>query len=297
MMRSSLQQVEAAARAIRGHWSAQPRVGMILGSGLGELTRQIDVEAEIDYESIPKFPRATAPGHRGRFACGALAGVPIVAMDGRFHAYEGYSPAEVAFGVRVMRALGIELLILSNACGGMNPNFRAGDVMIVEDHVNLTFGNPLVGPHDARGGTNYPDMSRPYDRELIERALAVARRNNFAAHRGVYVGVTGPNYETRAEYRLFRRIGGDAVGMSTVFEVIVAAQCSLRVLALAVVTNVCFPERLQPTDEGEVLRIAAAAEPKVRAIVLGIVEHEAAGNCPAPAEPPVKAARPPRRRS
>lgn len=279
--------IEAAAAAIYQRWSTVPRVGLILGSGLGELARQIDVEAQIEYASIPGFPRATAPGHRGQFACGSLSGVPIMAMDGRCHAYEGYSAAQVACGVRVMHALGIELLIVSNACGGMNPNYGAGDVMVVEDHINFTFANPLVGPHDPTDGARSPDMSRPYDPELIERGLAIARRENFAAHRGVYVGVTGPNYETRAEYRMFRRLGGDVVGMSTVFETIVAAACSLRVLALAVVTNVCFPDRLATADAVTVLEIATSAEPKVRAIVRGIVEQEAA----------LTAARPPRMRS
>ena len=201
----------------------------------------------------------------------------MVAMDGRLHAYEGYTPAQVAFPVRVMHALGIELLIISNACGGMNPHFRSGDVMVVEDHINCTFGNPLAGPHDPRTGTRHPDMSRPYDAQLIERTLAIARAQNIVAHRGVYVGVTGPNYETRAEYRYFRRIGGDAVGMSTVSEVIVAAQCGLRVLALSVVTNVCFPDHLAPATGQQVVSIAAAAEPKLRAIVRGVIEQEATG--------------------
>ncbi len=296
---SSAQNVAAAEGAIRRRWSVVPRVGLILGSGLGELARQIDVETEIDYASIPNFPRATAPGHRGALLCGALAGMPVVAMEGRVHAYERYSPAQVTFGVRVMKALGIERLILSNACGGMNPTYRPGDVMVVDDHINFTFGNPLVGPHDADGGTNYPDMSRPYDPELIERALDVARRNNFVVHRGVYVGVTGPNFETRAEYRMLRYIGGDAVGMSTVFEVIVATQCSLRVLALAVVTNVCFAEQSHPTDEREVLRVAASAVPKVRAIMLDAVEHEAALKAAAleSQRPGAPKARRPRRRS
>jgi purine-nucleoside phosphorylase len=273
----SLQEVQAAADAIRSTWSARPTIGIILGTGLGDLSSRLDVEARLSYESIPGFARATALGHRGAWVCGTLCGAGVVAMDGRLHGYEGYSAAQVTFPVRVMRALGVELLIISNACGGMNPNFRSGDVMIIEDHVNLTWDNPLVGPHDLNPGLGYPDMSRPYDLDLIERACRIARQNGIVAHRGTYVGVLGPNFETRAEYRLLRAIGGDAVGMSTVWEVIVAAQCGLRVLGLSVVTNLCSPDRLQPTGGGQVAAIAASAEPKVRAIVLGIVEHEAAG--------------------
>lgn len=274
-MTCGIDDVEKAAAAIRARWTVRPRVGIVLGSGLAGLVDQIDIAERIDYASIPHFPRATAPGHRGSWICGNLAGASVVAMDGRFHGYEGYSAAEVAFPVRVMSALGIDLLILSNACGGMNPNFRAGDVMIVEDQVNLTFDNPLVGPHDLNPGLGYPDMSCPYERRLIDRAVAVARQSGIVAHRGVYVGVKGPNFETRAEYRFLRRMGGDAVGMSTVHEVIVAAQCGLRVLALSVVTNVCLPDRLQETDANKVLAVAAAAEPKVRAIIRGVMESEA----------------------
>ena len=273
MEASNRQQLDRAVQAIRNRWTGQPRVGIILGTGLGGLARQIDIDVCLNYAAIPHFPTSTAPGHRGQLVCGRLCGVPVVAMDGRVHLYEGYTPAEVAFGVRVMAALGIDLLIVSNACGGMNPGYRPGDVMVLDDHINFTFGNPLVRPHPK--GVDCPDMSRPYDPRLIARALAIARRNNFVAHRGVYVGVTGPNYETRAEYRMFRRIGGDAVGMSTVPEVIMAVQSCLRVLALSIVTNICFPDRLQPADARQVIDVAAAAEPKLRAIVLGILEAEA----------------------
>ena len=272
-MPGAIDEVEAAG-AIRQQWPARPRVGIILGTGLGGLAEQIAVEASIDFASIPHFPRATAPGHRGRWVCGTLAGARVVAMDGRLHAYEGHGAAQVALSVRILGALGIDLLIISNACGGVNPDFLPGDIMIVEDHVNLTWDNPLVGRYEVRGELGYPDMSRPYDPRLIESALAIARRRGFAAHRGVYVGVMGPNYETRAEYRFLRRIGGDAVGMSTVPEVIVAAERGLRVLALSVVTNVALPDRLQATDANEVLAVAVAAEPNVRAIVLEIIEQE-----------------------
>jgi purine-nucleoside phosphorylase len=269
------QQVAAAVGAIRGAWPARPHVGMILGTGLGALTNQIEVQARLSYETIPCFPRATALGHRGQLVCGTLCGLSVMAMDGRFHAYEGYSPAQVTFPLRVMSALGIELVIISNACGGLNPRFRSGDIMLIEDHIDFARGNPLTGPHDENSGPRHPDMSRAYDAGLIERALALARLLNLPAQRGVYVGVTGPNYETRAEYRFFRSIGGDSVGMSTVGEVIVAAQCGLRVLALSVVTNVYSPDQLQPTSGQQVLAVAAAAEPKLRAIVMGILAEEA----------------------
>jgi len=267
------QQIDRAVEAIRNHWKVRPRVGIVLGTGLGELVHQIAAQECIACDAIPHFPTPTAPSHRGQLVGGTLCGVPVVAMDGRVHLYEGYSPAEVSFGVRVMAALGVELLIASNACGGMNLAYRPGDVMVLDDHINFTFGNPLVGPNQE--DVDCVALSRPYDPRLIERALAIARQNNFVAHRGVYVGVVGPNYETRAEYRMFRRIGGDAVGMSTVPEVIAAVQCGLRVLALSIVTNVCFPDQLQSTDAQHVIDVAASAEPKLRAIILGILAAEA----------------------
>jgi purine-nucleoside phosphorylase len=264
-------QARAAADAIRARWTSAPRVGLVLGTGLGGLARAIDVEAELEAAALPHFPTATAPGHRGAIVCGTLAGVPLVALAGRFHGYEGYRPDQIGFPVRVLAALGVELLIVTSAAGGMHPDYRAGDVVILTDHVNLTFGNPLVGPHDLDPGQGYPDMSAPYDRELVERASAIARREDFVAHLGVYVGVLGPNYETRAEYRLFRRLGGDVVGMSVVHEVIVARQHNLRVLGLSVVTNECRPDALSRADAREVERVAAEAEARVAAIVRGVL--------------------------
>ena len=202
-------------------------------------------------------------------------------MEGRYHLYEGYDVRQITLPVRVMRALGIELLIVSNASGGLNPRFAVGDVVVIEDHINLMHRNPLVGTNDDELGPRFPDMSAPYDRALAERALTIARRENFAAHQGVYVGLTGPNYETRAEYRFLRRIGADLVGMSTVPEVIVAAHAGMRVLALSVVTNACRPDSLTPTDGHGVLAAACSAEPKVTKIVLGIVAEFAAASRPA----------------
>ncbi len=272
---------ELAARIAAGrrcdppHWAGRPRVGIILGTGLGSLAGEIAAEATIDYAAIPHFPRATAIGHAGQLVCGKLLGVPVVAMEGRFHAYEGYSFQEVTFPVRVMRALGAELLIVSNACGGMNPHYKAGDIVVIEDHINLMNGNPLIGPNDDALGPRFPDMSAPYDRVLIDRALEIARRENFVAHQGVYVAVTGPNLETRAEYRFLRMIGADVVGMSTVPEVLVAVHAGMQVLGLSIVTDLCLPDALRPAAIADILATAAAAEPKLRKIVLGILAHEA----------------------
>ena len=276
-MQGLLEQIEQAVAAIRGHWRGTPKIGVILGTGLGSLAGHIHAEATLNYESIPHFPRSTAIGHTGQLVCGHLDGAAIVAMEGRFHAYEGYSFAQIAFPVRVMRALGADLLIVSNACGGMNPQYSQGDVMVIEDHINLMGGNPLIGVNDERLGPRFPDMIAPYDRKLIDRGAQIARRENFAAHKGVYVAVTGPNLETRAEYRFLRAIGADVVGMSTVPEVLVAVHGGMRVLGLSIVTDICLPDALRPANIEEILATAAAAEPKLRKIVLGIVKEETAG--------------------
>ncbi|HET6882095.1 MAG TPA: purine-nucleoside phosphorylase [Pirellulales bacterium] len=268
-------QIDEAVAAVRQHWPEQARVGIILGTGLGSLAQQIETQATLDYEAIPHFPRSTSISHAGQLVCGRLQRLPIVAMEGRFHAYEGYSQQQITFPVRVMKALGADLLIVSNACGGMNPNYACGDIMVIDDHINLMSDNPLIGINDDRLGPRFPDMSRPYDRLLIERALEIARRENFAAHRGVYVAVPGPNLETRAEYRFLRLIGADVVGMSTVPEVIVAVHSGMRVLGLSVVTDLCFPDALEPADISKILAHAATAEPRLRKIVLGVLEKEA----------------------
>ncbi len=267
-------QIEESVAAIRRYWPGRPRAGIILGTGIGPLANEIQTEAAIDYETIPHFLRSTATSHRGRLVCGTLASVPVVAMEGRFHAYEGYSQQQITFPVRVMKALGAELLIVTNACGGMNPNFAAGDIMFIDDHINLMGGNPLLGINDDRLGPRFPDMSRPYDPQLIEVALEIARREKFAAHRGVFVSVLGPNLETRAEYRFLRMIGADAVGMSTVPEVIVAVHCQMRVLGCSIVTDLCLPDALEPCDVAKIIATANAAEPKLRKIILGILAHE-----------------------
>ena len=263
--------IEESAAFIRQHWSETPRAGIILGTGLGGLAQEIRDAVKIDYGSIPHFLKSTAISHKGQLVCGRLAGVPIVAMEGRFHAYEGYSYQQITLPVRVMKALGAGTLIVSNACGGMNPRFRSGDVMVIEDHINLMNGNPLVGVNDDRLGPRFPDMSAPYDRGLLETALAVARREDFVCHAGVFVAVLGPNLETRAEYRFLRQIGADVVGMSTVPEVLVAVHSNMRVLGLSAITDMCLPDALEAANMEHILRHAAEAEPKLRKIVLGVL--------------------------
>ena len=269
--------INESAVAIQARWSSRPRAGIILGTGLGNLAEQIAGAVRLGYEEIPHFSRSTALGHKGQLLCGELAGVPVVTMEGRFHLYEGYDPAEVALPVWVMKQLGIELLIVSNASGGLNPQYSSGDIMIVEDHINLMFGNPLVGINDDSLGPRFPDMSRPYDQRLVDRALSIARREGWAVHRGVYVAMTGPSYETRAEYRFLRQIGGDVVGMSTVPEVIAARHAGLRVMALSTVTNMCLPDAIETTTGEDVMRIAAAVEPKLRTIVHRVLQEEVSG--------------------
>ena len=269
-------QVREATDAIRQEWNGRPRAGIILGTGLGSLAEEIRGEATLDYETIPHFPRSTAVSHAGQLVCGRLAGLPVVAMEGRFHAYEGYSHGQITFPVRVMKALGAGLLIVSNACGGMNPQYARGDIMVIQDHINLMNGNPLIGVNDDSLGPRFPDMIAPYDGELIDRALEIARREDFVAHKGVYVAVTGPNLETRAEYRFLRTIGADVVGMSTVPEVIVAVHAGMRVLGLSIVTDMCLPDALKPADINDILATAAEAEPKLRKTVMGILAQEAA---------------------
>jgi len=270
-------QIAQAAQTIGQHWQGRPRVGIILGTGLGSVAQQIDTETALDYQAIPNFPQSTSVGHTGQLVCGKLQGVSVVAMEGRFHAYEGYTHRQITFPVRVMKALGAELLIVSNACGGMNPQYDQGDIMVIEDHINLMNGNPLIGVNDDALGPRFPDMCAPYDPLLIDRALEIARRENFAAHKGVYVAVTGPNLETRAEYRFLRAIGADVVGMSTVPEVIVAVHAGMRVLGLSIVTDLCLPDALEPADINSILATASEAEPKLGKIVMGVLAAEADG--------------------
>lgn len=265
-------QVQAATAAVRARWPGRPRAGLILGTGLGGLTEEIRAEAAIPYADLPHFPVSTAPSHKGQLVCGQLAGQAVVAMEGRFHYYEGYSTHEITLPVRVMKALGCDYLIVSNACGGLNPQYAKGDIMLIEDHIGLFLDNPLRGPNDDRLGPRFPDMCQPYDKELLRRAREVAREEKLPCQQGVFVAVPGPNLETRAEYRFLRQIGADVVGMSTVPEVIVAVHCGLRSLGLSIVTDMCLPDALQPVDLPEIIATANAAEKHLRVLVRRVVE-------------------------
>lgn len=266
--------IQDACQYIRQQWPTTPHAGIVLGTGLGALVKKIDVEASIDYESIPHFPKSTAVSHKGRLVCGKLEGLSVMAMEGRVHMYEGYPLKQVTLPIRVIKALGAQLLIVSNAVGGMNPFYATGDIMVIDDHINLMGANPLIGINDDRLGPRFPDMSEPYDRQLGQVAMEIARRENFACHRGVMVAVSGPNLETRAEYRFLRQFGADVVGMSTVPEVIVAVHSGLRTVGLSVVTDMCLPDALKPANVAEIIAVANAAEPKLTALVTGLLAHE-----------------------
>ena len=264
-------QVEEAAEHIRGASELRPSIGIILGTGLGKLADEIDVDASISYDAIPHFPLSTVESHHGRCMIGELAGIPVVALQGRFHLYEGYSPRDVTFPVRVLGTLGIDSMLISNAAGGMNPIYRKGDLMLLTDHINFQGSNPLVGPNLDEWGPRFPDMSEPYDLELRDLAEHVALRNGIKLHQGVYVAVTGPNLETRAEYRLLRMFGADVVGMSTVPETIVARHMDMRVMAVSVVTDECFPDSLEPVSLADVLAAAQKAEPALTRLMTEVV--------------------------
>ncbi len=263
--------ITEAVTFIHTRWSLEPKVAIILGSGLGGISGSLAESVTIPYDDIPHFARSTAHGHAGQLVCGLLDGVPVVVMEGRMHAYEGYPCQQITFPVRVMQRLGAGLLVVTNACGGVNPQFRTGDLMVIDDHINLIGDNPLIGINDERLGPRFPDMSAPYTPALIDQALAVARREDFVAHRGVYVAVAGPNLETRAEYRFLRIIGSDVVGMSTVPEVLVAVHGGMKVLGISVITDMCLPDALEVATVDKILAVARSAEPKLRAIIRAAV--------------------------
>jgi purine-nucleoside phosphorylase len=266
-------QIAAAADVIRARFPRRPDAAVILGTGLGRLAEEIDVEAAIPYADIPGFPEPTVEAHHGRLLCGTLAGKTVVAMQGRFHRYEGYTLQQVTLPVRVLRALGAPALVVSNACGGMNPAWAAGDLMLIADHINLQGDNPLIGPNDDALGPRFPDMSEPYDPALRALAREIARAEGIVLREGVYVAVQGPNLETRAEYRMLRGLGADVVGMSTVPEVIVAVHAGMRVLGISIITDECIPETLTPTSLDDVIAVAGEAEPKLGRLVHGVLEQ------------------------
>ncbi len=269
-------QIQDACGFIRSNWDRQPHAGIILGTGLGSLVERIDVEATINYGEIPHFPTSTAISHAGRLVCGQLEGLTVMAMEGRFHRYEGYPLKQITLPVRVFKAMGAELMVVSNAVGGLNPLHRTGDLVVIDDHINLMGDNPLIGINDDRLGPRFPDMSAPYDQELGQVALEVARKHNIVAHRGVLSVVSGPNLETRAEYRFLRAIGADTVGMSTAPEVIVAVHAGLRVIGFSVITDMCLADALKPAIVDEIIAVANEAEPKLTTLVCGVLAHEAA---------------------
>ena len=270
---SLFDKIQTTASFISEKIKSRPSVGIILGSGLGGLTGLVDKETEIDYAGIPNFPVSTVKGHGGKLVFGKLGGSDVVLMAGRFHYYEGYSMEEVTFPVRVMKALGVHTLIVSNASGGTNPGFAIGDLMIVKDHINLFPEHPLRGPNDERLGTRFPDMGQPYDHALIEMAKQVAAEKGITVRSGIYIGLQGPTFETPAEYKWLHTIGGDAVGMSTVPEVIVARHAGVRVFAISVITDIGIGDEPVTITHEEVLEAANAAAPKMAAIVAGMVER------------------------
>jgi purine-nucleoside phosphorylase len=268
------QHIDDAVAYIRKHTRMRPEIGIILGTGLGGLVKEIRKEIVLDYDEIPHFPVSTVESHHGKLIFGTLGGKRIVAMQGRFHRYEGYSLQQVTFPVRVMSqkvGLGVKTLLISNAAGGMNPHFRRGDIMLITDHINLLGDNPLIGPNDEELGPRFPDMSEPYSRKLTQLAEDVALRLRIRIQRGVFVAVTGPNLETRAEYRFLRFIGADAVGMSTVPENIVANHMGMQVLGFSIITDECFPDSLKPVNVEEIIAIASKAEPKLTKIMKEVV--------------------------
>lgn len=265
------QQLNAAKEVVASRTSVHPQVAVILGSGLGGLVQALRVDAEIDYAEIPHMPQATAPGHEGKLILGTLADVPLAVLAGRFHCYEGYSMEQVAFPVRLVQALGAKTLMLTSIVGSMNRQMAPGSLMLLEDHINLMGANPLIGPNDETIGPRFPDMSQPYDAQLRRLAREVAGAQHLPLHEGVYVAVAGPNLETRAEYRFLRQIGADVVGMSMVPEVLVARHGGLRILAVVVISDACIPEELKPASVEELLRVAAATEPKLTALLQGVI--------------------------
>jgi purine-nucleoside phosphorylase len=270
---SLFDEIRSAVDAVREITTLKPSVGIILGTGLGQLAESIEIEATLPYERIPGFPLSTVESHAGRLLLGRLGRRPVVAMQGRFHRYEGYSLNAVTFPVRVMHGLGAETLIVSNACGGMHPLWAPGDLVLLSDHINLLGDNPLIGSNDERLGPRFPDMSAAYDPELRALARSVARELGIVLREGVYVAVPGPNLETRAEYRMLRGLGADVVGMSTVPEVIVAAHAGMRTIGLSIITDQCLPDALEPADINRIIDTARRAEPSLSRLISALVER------------------------
>ena len=272
LQQARIQRAEAVA-FIKERLPIDPEYLLILGTGLGQLAEEMTVELELPYEEIPHFPVSTVESHAGKLLIGYLGGKSVMAMQGRFHYYEGYSMKQIAFPVRIAKMLGIQTLLVSNACGGLNPNFERGDIMLINDHINFLGDNPLIGPNDPDLGPRFPDMSQPYTERLLATAEQVALDAAIKMHQGVYLAVSGPMMETKAEYRYMRQLGADVVGMSTVPEVIAAVHMSMEVLGISVITDECFPDALEPVSLDDVLEAAAMAEPQLTRVVVGVLER------------------------
>ena len=262
---------QETAETVAARTDVQPRVGIVLGTGLGALTDVIDVDATIDYGELDGFAEPTVETHSGRLVLGTLDGTPVVAMQGRFHRYEGYSLQQITFPIRVLKLLGVESLVVSNVSGGMNPLWSVGELVLLDDHINMLGDSPLIGPNDDRFGPRFPDMSEPYDRELQAVAMDAALKLGIRLNRGVYVAVPGPQLETRAEYRMLRHMGADVVGMSTVPEVIVARHMDMRVLGVSIITDACLPDALEPVDVSRIIAAAGAAEPHLTRLIERVI--------------------------
>ena len=272
-MEKLLEKIEETLQAIRKVTKDNYPVGIILGTGLGGLVKEIKIEHEIDYANLPHFPLSTVESHKGKLIFGTIGNKKVVAMQGRFHYYEGYTMQQIVYPVRVMKFLGVETLLVSNACGGMNPQYRRGDVMIMSDHINLLGDNPLIGKNYEELGPRFPDMSEAYNNELINLAEQVALDNKIRVQKGVYVAVPGPNLETKAEYRFLRDTGADVVGMSTIPENIAANHMGMKVLGFSIITDECFPESLKPVNMEEIIAAAVAAEPKMTMIMKEVIKR------------------------
>ncbi len=261
------QKITETLSVIRKHTSEDYKIGIVLGTGLGGLVKDIEIHCEIEYSDIPFFPVSTVESHKGKLIFGSIGGKNVVAMQGRFHYYEGYTMQQITYPIRVMKFLGVDTLLVSNACGGMNPIYRRGDIMVMLDHINLIGDNPLIGENENDLGPRFPDMSEPYSYDLIALAEQVALENQIKMHKGVYIAVAGPNLETRAEYRFLRATGADVVGMSTVPECIVANHMGMKVLGFSIITDECFPDTLKPVSLEEVIDAAMKAEPKMTLVM------------------------------
>jgi len=272
-MSQLISNINETLEVIRKQTKENYPIGIILGTGLGGLVKDIDVKLQIDYENLPHFPISTVESHHGKLIFGTINGKNVVAMQGRFHYYEGYTMQQIAYPIRVMKFLGVETLLVSNACGGMNPQYRKGDVMIMSDHINLLGDNPLIGKNEDELGPRFPDMSEPYSLELIQLAENIAKENQIKVQKGIYVAVPGPNLETKAEYRFLRETGADVVGMSTVPENIVANHMGMKVLGISIITDECFPDTLKPVNVEEIIAAAMQAEPKMTLIMKELIKR------------------------